>query len=101
MGVYSVCHVTILIFPVGLAAQTIIFLRTYAISRQSRPVFITLLVIAVLCFPLQVMGNVYLRYGKDHLNYGPCYFAYPFSTLVASVKGVRLVYIKAPNQVLM
>ncbi|CAE6455456.1 unnamed protein product [Rhizoctonia solani] len=54
----------------GIACQCIIFLRTWAISRKSRPVLITLGVLFVACLPFLVLGNVYAR--NPYVQNGSC-----------------------------
>ncbi|CAE6527123.1 unnamed protein product [Rhizoctonia solani] len=45
----------------GIASQGLIFMRTWAISRKSRPVLITLSTLCIITLPMLVMGNVYMR----------------------------------------
>ncbi|CAE6388871.1 unnamed protein product [Rhizoctonia solani] len=54
----------------GIACQCIIFLRTWAISRKSRPVLIILGVLFVLCLPFLILGNVYAR--APYVQNGSC-----------------------------
>ncbi|KAG8691506.1 hypothetical protein FRC11_002402 [Ceratobasidium sp. 423] len=54
----------------GIACQCIIFLRTWAISRKSRPVLITLGVLFVSCLPFLIVGNVYAR--GPYVQSGSC-----------------------------
>ncbi|CAE7073543.1 unnamed protein product [Rhizoctonia solani] len=54
----------------GIACQCIIYLRTWAISRKSRVVLITLGVLFVLCLPFLILGNVYAR--APYVENGSC-----------------------------
>ncbi|CUA76897.1 hypothetical protein RSOLAG22IIIB_02376 [Rhizoctonia solani] len=54
----------------GIACQCIIFLRTWAISRKSRVVLITLGVLFVMCLPFLIIGNVYAR--APYVENGSC-----------------------------
>ncbi|KAJ1311237.1 hypothetical protein OPQ81_009737 [Rhizoctonia solani] len=54
----------------GIACQCIIFLRTWAISRKSRGVLITLGALFVACLPFLILGNVYAR--NPYVQNGSC-----------------------------
>ncbi|KAH7338289.1 hypothetical protein B0J17DRAFT_418438 [Rhizoctonia solani] len=54
----------------GLASQGLIFMRTWAISRKSRPVLIILSVLCIITLPMMVIGNVYKR--DPYIRDGSC-----------------------------